>query len=227
MAREHFQNSLRGLEQELVGMGEMVITAIRRSIAALKNVDKAEAERIIADDALINHKRWEIENQCIQLFATQQPVAGDLREIVSFMDLITNLERMGDYAKGIARINLRMGDQPLLKPLIDIPRMAQKCADMLHRALRALVSEDVEAAKAIPDEDDEVDALYNQIYRELMTYVIQDPKTIERANWLLWAAHNLERVADRVTNICERTIFIVTGEMQEIKGTDDELEQQK
>jgi phosphate transport system protein len=130
---------------------------------------------------------------------------------------------MGDYAKGIANINIRMGDQPLLKPLIDVPRMAQKDVDMLHRALTAFVEEDVEAAKAIPKEDDEVDALYNQVYRELMTYVISDPKAIERANWLLWVAHNLERVADRVTNICERTVFIVTGELVEINASDDEF----
>jgi len=134
---------------------------------------------------------------------------------------------MGDYAKGIANINIRMGDAALLKPLIDIPRMAQKGADMLHRSLTAFVNEDVEAAKKIPIEDDEVDALYNQIYRELMMFIIQDPKTIERANWLLWVAHNLERFADRVTNICERTVFIATGEMTEIKSTDDEFWKQQ
>jgi phosphate transport system protein len=139
------------------------------------------------------------------------------------MEIISELERMGDYAKGIANINIRMGDEPLLKPLIDIPRMAQKGADMLHRALTAFVNEDVETAKAIPIEDDEVDALYNQIYRELMVFIIEDPKNIERANWLLWVSHNLERVADRVTNICERTVFIVTGEMTEVKNSDDEF----
>jgi phosphate transport system protein len=130
---------------------------------------------------------------------------------------------MGDYAKGIANINIRMGEEALLKPLIDIPRMAQKGADMLHRALSAFINEDVEAAKAIPIEDDEVDALYNQIYHELMLIIIQDPRSIERANWLLWVGHNLERVADRVTNICERTIFIATGEFGEIKSSDDEF----
>ncbi|MFN8405279.1 MAG: PhoU domain-containing protein [Anaerolineales bacterium] len=143
--------------------------------------------------------------------------------MASTMEIISELERMGDYAKGIANINIRMGDQPLLKPLIDVPRMAQIGADMLHRALIAFVNEDVEAAKSIPIQDDEVDALYNQVYHELMMFIIQDPKTIERANWLLWVAHNLERVADRVTNICERTVFIVTGEMKEIKATDDEF----
>ena len=124
---------------------------------------------------------------------------------------------MGDYAKGISTINLRMQKEALLKPLVDIPRMAQKGADMLHRALTAFVNEDADTARTIPQEDDEIDNLYDQIYRELMVLIIQDPKAIERANWLLWVAHNLERVADRVTNICERTVFVVSGEMHEIE----------
>jgi phosphate transport system protein len=213
MAREHFQNMLRGLELELVGMGEMVIAAIDRSISALKNVDKAEAERIIADDALINRRRWDIENQCIQLFATQQPVAGDLREIVSFMDLITNLERMGDHAKGIATIVVRHDQKPLLKPLIDIPRMAEKASAMIQKSLTAFITQDVAAARAIIEMDNEVDDLYEQIFRELLTYMMEDPKTITRAVYLIWVSHNLERIADRVTNICERIIFMVTGEI--------------
>jgi phosphate transport system protein len=213
MAREHFQNMLRGLERELVGMGEMVINAIDRSIIALKNVDKVEAERIIADDALINKMRWDIENQCIRLFATQQPVAGDLREIVSFMDLITNLERMADHAKGIATIVVRHDQTPLLKPLIDIPRMAEKANEMIRKSLTAFITQDVTAARAIIDMDNEVDALYEQIFRELLTFMMEDPKTITRAVYLIWVSHNLERIADRVTNICERIIFMVTGEI--------------
>jgi len=213
MAREHFQNILRGLEQELVGMGEMVVTAIDRSIQALKNVDKAEAERIIADDARINSRRWDIENQCIQLFATQQPVAGDLREIVSFMDLITNLERMADHAKGIAKIVVMHDQTPLLKPLIDIPRMAEKATAMITKSLTAFITQDVASARAIIEMDNDVDALYEQIFRELLTFMMQDPKTITRAVYLIWVSHNLERIADRVTNICERIIFMVSGEI--------------
>jgi phosphate transport system protein len=140
------------------------------------------------------------------------------------LEVISELERMGDYAKGIAVINVRMGDNALLKPLIDIPRMAEKGVDMLHRALTAFVTEDLETARALPGEDDEVDMLYEQVYRELMTYVMADARTIERANWLLWAAHNLERLADRVTNICERTVFVVTGEYKETRTSFDELE---
>jgi phosphate transport system protein len=214
MTRERYHRIMHDVEQNLLQMGEMVITAIERSIRALKNVDKAEAESIIAADAQINSKRWDIENKCIQLFATQQPMAGDLREIVSFMDLITNLERMGDHAKGIATIVVRHDQKPLLKPLIDIPRMAEKACEMIRKSLNAFITQDVAAARAIIQMDNEVDELYEQIFRELLTYMMEDPKTITRAIYLIWVCHNLERIADRVTNICERIIFMVTGEIQ-------------
>jgi len=223
MIRKTFENELQQVKDEILVLGSMVETAILDTVEALKKRDLDEARKILEADKEINKKRFEIEGQLMILIATQQPMAHDLRLLASSMEIISELERMGDYAKGIANINIRMGEAPLLKPLIDVPRMAQKGVDMLHRALTAFVEEDVEAATAIPVEDDEVDALYNQVYRELMTFVITDPKTIERANWLLWVTHNLERVADRVTNICERTIFIVTGEMTEIKNTDDEF----
>jgi phosphate transport system protein len=158
------------------------------------------------------------------LIATQQPMAGDLRTIAAVLDITHELERIGDYAKGIAKINLMIGDEPLVKPLVDIPRMAEKARDMLHRALEAFVEQDAALARAIPAEDDEVDDLYNQVYRELITYVLADPRTIEQANYLLWAAHNLERAADRVTNVCERVIFTVTGEMVEMDQEDSGVE---
>jgi phosphate transport system protein len=223
MIRKTFENELQQVKDEILVLGSMVEQSILDSVEALKKRDLKAAEDILTADREINKKRFEIENQLMILIATQQPMAHDLRLLASSMEIISELERMGDYAKGIANINLRMGDQPLLKPLIDVPRMAQKGVDMLHRSLTAFVEEDVEVAKTIPVEDDEVDALYNQVYRELMTFVISDPKSIERANWLLWVAHNLERVADRVTNICERTIFIATGELTEIKNSDDEF----
>jgi phosphate transport system protein len=223
MIRKTFESDIQQVKDEVLLLGSMVEHAIIGSVEALKKRDIKAAEKIIAEDKEINKKRFAIENQLMILIATQQPMAHDLRLLASTMEIISELERMGDYAKGIANINLRMGEEKLLKPLIDIPRMAQKGADMLHRALTAFVNEDVEAAKTIPMEDDEVDALYNQIYRELMVFIIEDPKNIERANWLLWVAHNLERVADRVTNICERTIFIATGELDEIKASDDEF----
>jgi phosphate transport system protein len=223
MLRKTFETELQQVKDNVLMLGSMAEQSILDSVEALKKRDLKASRKILVFDGEINKKRFEIENQLMILIATQQPMAHDLRLLASCMEIISELERMGDYAKGIANINIRMGDQPLLKPLIDIPRMAEKGVDMLHRALTAFANEDLEAARAIPVEDDEVDALYNQVYRELMTYVIQDPKSIERANWLLWVAHNLERVADRVTNICERTIFIATGEMTEIKTTDDEF----
>jgi phosphate transport system protein len=223
MLRKTFETELQQVKDNVLMLGSMAEQAILNSVEALKKRDLQASEKILEFDRQINKKRFEIENQLMVLIATQQPMAHDLRLLASSMEIISELERMGDYAKGIANINIRMGDAPLLKPLIDIPRMAVKGVDMLHRALTAFTNEDVEAARAIPVEDDEVDALYNQVYRELMTFVIQDPKTIERANWLLWVAHNLERVADRVTNICERTIFIATGDMTEVKSTDDEF----
>lgn len=223
MLRKTFESEIQHVKDEVLVLGSMVEEAILNTVEALKKRDLKASEEILKADRLINKKRFDIENKLMILIATQQPMAHDLRLLASTMEIISELERMGDYAKGIANINIRMGDEPLLKPLIDIPRMAQKGVDMLHRALTAFLNEDVETARTLPVEDDEVDALYNQIYRELMTFIIQDPTTIERANWLLWVAHNLERVADRVTNICERTIFIATGEMIEVKATDDEF----
>jgi phosphate transport system protein len=226
MLRKTFETEIQQVKDDVLMLGSMVEQAILGSVEALKKRDRKASEKIFADDKEINKKRFEIENKLMILIATQQPMAHDLRLLASTMEIISELERMGDYAKGIANINLRMGDEPLLKPLIDIPRMAQKGADMLHRALTAFIHEDIDTARSIPKEDDEVDGLYNQVYHELMMFVIQDPKTIERANWLLWVAHNLERVADRVTNICERTVFIATGEMVEIPNTDPKFWEQ-
>lgn len=227
MLRKTFETEIKQVKDEVLVLGSMVEQAILDSVEALKKRDIKAAEKILQADRDINKKRFDIENQLMILIATQQPMAHDLRLLASIMEIISELERMGDYAKGIANINIRMGDTPLLKPLIDVPRMAQKGADMLHRSLTAFINEDIETARKIPVEDDEVDALYNQVYRELMTFVIADPTTIERANWLLWVAHNLERFADRVTNICERTVFIVTGELTEISDTSSEFWKQQ
>jgi phosphate transport system protein len=223
MLRKTFETEIKQVKDEILVLGSMVEQALLDSVDALKRRDLAAAQRLLEADRDINHKRFAIETQLMILIATQQPMAHDLRLLASIMEINSELERMGDYAKGIANINIRMGELPLLKPLIDVPRMARKGVDMLHRALTAFVNEDIDAARKIPVEDDEVDALYNQVYRELMTIVIVDPTTIERANWLLWTAHNLERFADRVTNICERTVFVVTGELTEINDTDSEF----
>jgi phosphate transport system protein len=219
MLRKTFENEIQQLKDEIIVLGSMVEQSILESVDALKKRDVEASKKIIELDNQINAKRFALEDQTMILIATQQPMARDLRLLASILEVISELERMGDYGKGIAVINIRMSDQPLLKPLVDIPRMAQIATSMLHRALTAFVNEDAEAARLIPPEDDEVDALYEQIYRELMTFIMQDPKNIERANWLLWASHNLERFADRVTNICERTVFIATGEIKEISST--------
>jgi phosphate transport system protein len=223
--RKSFESDIQHLKDELLLLGSMVEQSTLEAVEALKKRDIEASRRISDMDLKINAKRYAIEEQVMVLIATQQPMAHDLRLLASILEVAGELERMGDYAKGIATINIRMGDQPLLKPLVDVPRMAQIGTSMLHRALTAFVNEDAETARLIPQEDDQVDELYTQVYRELMTFVLQDPRNIERANWLLWVAHNLERLADRVTNICERTIFIVTGEIKEIKTTYDELKE--
>jgi phosphate transport system protein len=216
--RSAFDQELEQLRDSVLKLGSMVDDAIGCSIQALKERDQALSRQIIADDAKINELRFEIEEQCVSLIARQQPAARDLRFIVAAMTIALDLERMGDHAAGIATVVLRMGDQPLLKPLIDLPRMAQISQNMLRQSLDALVSGDAVKALAITKLDDEVDQLYNQIFRELISYMIEDPRTVTRAMYLLFCAHNVERVADRVTNICERVAFIATGRLEEISS---------
>ncbi|MBT9161923.1 MAG: Phosphate-specific transport system accessory protein PhoU [Dehalococcoidia bacterium] len=211
-----YNKRLREIQDEVLLMGSMVEKAIARSIDALKRRDLKLAEQVVEDDQKINQKRFAIEESCITLIATQQPMAGDLRIIITVLNLITELERMGDYAEGIARITLMIGDEPPLKPLIDIPRMDEKARDMLRRSLEAFINRDSDEAIRITAEDDEVDNLYDQVFRELLIFMMEDPRTITRATRLIWVAHNLERIADRVTNICERVVFTVTGKMEEI-----------
>jgi phosphate transport system protein len=212
------------LQDKLLLMGSRVEDALADAVIALKKRDHKVCRQIIAHDQTINEARYELEGGTLMLIATQQPMAGDLRTLAAVLEIASELERIGDYAKGIANISLMIGDAPLVKPLIDVPRMAEICVDMLHRALDAFVQNDDKAAAAIVEDDDMVDALYDQVYRELMTYVIADPKTVEQVSYLLWVAHNLERAADRVTNICERVIFTVTGELIDIGSENEGLE---
>ena len=216
MPRESFHRHLRDLQDDVLAMGAMVERAIGLSMAALKTRNLELARQVIADDATINRKRFDIEERCIELIVTQQPMAGDLRIIVAVLNIIIDLERIADHAEGTAKIAIMIGNEPPLKPLIDLPRMAQKTVDMLHRSLDAFVSRDAESARQICGEDDEIDQLYDQVFRELLTFMAEDPKTITRATRLIWVGHNLERSADRVTNICERVVFLVTGKMEEI-----------
>jgi len=216
--RATFDQELQDLRDNELRLGSMVDIAISQSIQALKERNRELAQQLITDDETINELRFKIEEDCISLIARQQPAARDLRLIVAAMNIGLDLERMGDHAAGIATIVLRMGDEPLLKPLIDLPRMAQISQDMLRQSLDALISGNPDAALAITQIDDEVDLLYNQIFRELVSYMIEDPRTVTRAMYLLFCAHNVERIADRVTNICERVIFVDTGEMEEISS---------
>jgi phosphate transport system protein len=216
MTREVYHKKLKELEDELLQMAGTVAKAIDGSVEALKKRDIKASKEIIKRDLLINKKRFEIEERCLLLIATQQPMAVDLRTIAAILNIITDLERIADHAEGIAKISVMIGKEPLVKPLIDVPRMAEKGLSMLDRCLKAFVNRDVETAKAICDEDDEVDGLYDQIYRELLLLMIENPKIIEGATYLIWVAHNLERIADRVTNIAERVVFMVTGKMEEI-----------
>ena len=215
MARKAFDQELQDLEKRLEELGLMVEDALVAAVDALKRHDPEKARHIIEADRAVNERRHAIERETFVLIATQQPMAVDLRTLAAILEIATELERMGDYAKGIAKITLKMGTEPFVKPLIDIPRMAEKARSMLHRALQAFFARDTELARAIPPEDDEMDALYDQIFRELITYITGDPKLVDRASYLIWVAHNLERAADRVVNICERVIFMVTGEVVE------------
>jgi phosphate transport system protein len=214
--RTVFHKKLREIQDEVLVMGSMVGKAILRSVEALKSRDINLAQHLIDEDQSINRKRFEIEERCIELIATQQPMATDLRTITAILNITTEIERIGDYAVGIARIVILIGSEPPLKSLVDIPLMAEKTVDMLSRCLDAFINRDAEAANKIAKEDDLIDNLYDQVFRELLIIMAEDPKTITRATRLIWTAHNLERAADRVTNICERVVFIVTGKMEEI-----------
>jgi phosphate transport system protein len=216
MARTLLERLLAEIQEEMLVMADMVESAIRRSIQALKSRDLDLARQVIADDVKINQKRYNTEERCLELIATQQPLAGDLRTIVAVLYMIVDLERIGDHAEGIAKIVVMLADEPPLKPYIDLPRMADIAVDMLRESLEAFKHRDAERARAVMNRDDEVDALYDQVYRELLTFMITDPHTIERATHLIWVGHNLERMADRVTNICERVIYLVTGKVEEL-----------
>jgi phosphate transport system protein len=211
--REEYVSQLQYVHDELLLIGSMVEKAIKRSIESLRNRDVELAHRIVEDDDDIDERYLALEELCIDLIATQQPMAGDLRVVITGMQVASELERMGDYAEGIAKVSIRMGDDPPLKPLIDIPRMADISIGMLRRSLTALNDRDDALARQVWHADDEVDQLYDQVFRELLTFMFQNPRNIQRATWLLWVAHNLERIGDRATNIAERVIYLNTGQI--------------
>ena len=214
--RSAFDQKYVEIRDNLLRMGELLDAAIDRSMTALKNQDQALARQIVADDGVINDLRFTVEEECLALIATQQPAASDLRSVITAMNLVNDMERMADHAAGIAKAVIRMGDEPLLKPLVDIPRMANFARGMLKRGLDAFLAHDVEAARAVAAQDDEIDHLYRAIFDELLGIMARDPSTISRGTYLLWCAHNVERIGDRATNIAERVIFMTTGTMKEL-----------
>ncbi|MGQ9598816.1 MAG: phosphate signaling complex protein PhoU [Anaerolineae bacterium] len=216
MTRQLFEVQLRELLEDLLAMGQMVAGTIDRSIQALAHQDVELARQIIEFDEQINTTQHDIDEKCLVLIATQQPMASDLRAILAISNIAAELERIGDYTEGIARLVLKLAGQPLIKPLIDIPRMAEEGRRMLMASLEAFIRQDVERAKQIGEADDLVDALYNQVFRELLTFMMADPRTITQATYLLWVAHNLERIADRTTNIAERVVFLNSGEIVDL-----------
>jgi len=217
--RGTLDRELQQIQDNVLQIGSMLEQAIQRSVEALKNRDVDLAQQIIADDVKINKLRYDTEEQCLAVIATQQPVAGDLRAIIAAMHIAIEMERMADHAEGIAHLVIRMADEPLLKPLIDVPRMAEIACEMLHASLDAFVAHNPKAAKKAAKRDDKIDQLYDQVFRELLTYMLQDPRNISRATYLLWVAHNLERIGDRITNISERVVFMTTGKLKELDGS--------
>lgn len=224
MSRPSFDRQIHHLQDEVLLLGSMAEQAILQSVDILKRRDIPAARRLVTDDQLINEKRYAIENNILILMATQQPIAHDLRLLAALLEVITELERIGDYAKGIATVTIRLADADLPIPIRDLERMAALAADMLHRGLGAFIAENVNLAHSIPDEDNQVDELYLSNYRSLVKEMIADPSIIDQTNEIMWVNHNLERAADRVTNICERAVFIATGELMEMDAEDNEAE---
>lgn len=214
--RVEYGNQIQALRDDVVAMASMVDKAVARAVYTLERQDVDAARELVAADQAINAHRWATEERALLIIATQAPMAGDLRTIAAVVHIVTDLERMADHAAGIAKITVETAREPLLKPLVDLPRMSEIARSMLADSITAFIEQDDAAARLVAARDDEVDVLYDQVYRELLTFMLADPSTINRATHLLWAAHNLERIADRVTNVCERVVFAVTGEIEEI-----------
>lgn len=222
MSRDALDRQFSRIKNEVHNLGEMVEEEMLGAMRALLDRDTASANVVLRRDLAINEKRYSIENAVLTLMATQQPIARDLRRLSAILYIITELERMGDYAKGIAKVTIRLADQPPPIPLDNLMVMAETAVDLLRRAVDAFLREDAETARCIPDGDEQVDAYYDQIHAALIAAMIANPAVIDRANLIMWAAHNIERLADRVTNLCERTIFVATGKMAEMDSIDAE-----
>jgi phosphate transport system protein len=223
MPRETLDREIHQLQDEILTLGSLVEQNMIDAMQALRSRDKAETQRVFQVDTIVNQKRFAIESATLLVIATQQPMAHDLRQLAAILEVANELERIGDYAKGIAKINILLEFEDISAPLRDLEKMAEIAVNMLHRSLTAFISEDIELARAIPADDDLVDDLYKTVYRKLVAVMIANPDIIDHANYYLWAAHNLERSADRVSNICERTIFVVTGELLEVASNDQDI----
>jgi len=221
--RTELDLELNQLRDMLFRMEGLVSEALGRGIDSLKRRDADLARQVIAGDDVINQMRYDVEQFCVSTIATQQPVATDLRTILAAVHIAVEMERMGDHAAGVAKVTLQICDEPLLKPLIDLPRMAVIAVEMLHTRVQAFMDSDAEMARRIIDRDDEVDALHDQIFRELLTYMLEDPTTIRRATHLIWASHAVERFADRATNIAERILFVTEGQLEDLTSEAEEL----
>jgi phosphate transport system protein len=227
MPRETLDRKIHQLQDEILLLGSMVEQANITAMEALKRRDTRSARRVLRDDTRINEKRFAIENGIVITLATQQPMAHDLRMLAAFLEISTELERMGDYAKGIAKVVIRLGDADIPIPMRELDQMMEISVSMLHRALGAFINDDASLASQIPLEDDQVDQLYNKVYRSIVSSMIANPEIIDHANLLMWVVHNLERLADRVTNICERTVFVATGELLEFEAEEDDEEEEE
>jgi phosphate transport system protein len=222
MARKIFTQKIQNIQDEVLLLGSMVEEAVTKAVLALKNLDRQQAHQIYDEDLAINEKRYAIENGILIVIATQQPMARDLRELAAMLDVTSELERMGDYAKGIAKVVIKLQNLDLKIPMGQIEKMTELAISMLHRALTAFIEEDSRTAAQIPYEDAPVDALYESIYHECVEMMMADPQTVDDANLIMWVGHNLERLADRVTNICERTVFIATGDLIELEVDEED-----
>lgn len=214
--RSTFDKQVASIEDDLLRMQGMVDQAIKNALDSLKRRDRPLAEEVVEGDKKINDLRFKIEQACLALIATQQPAASDLRSIIAAMNIVVDMERMADHAAGIAKTVIMMGDEPLLKPLIDIPRMAHIAREMLRDSLDAYRQRDTQKARVAAARDEEMDRLYKAIFDELVEIMAQNPENAQRATYLLWCGHNLERIGDRVTNIAERVVFISTGDITDL-----------
>lgn len=214
--RKSFEEGLANLREDLLRLGHLTTEAVALSVDALKRQDVELAEKVIAGDDPIDRLHLEIQNRCMELIATQQPMAGDLRVIGAAMVIGIDLERVADHAEGVASAAIRLSRQPMLKPLIDVPRMAEVVQVMLKEALDAFVERDVQKARQVAQQDDEVDGLRSQVFRELLTYMMEDARNISRAMELILVTQHLERMGDHATNIAERIIYMVTGDLRDL-----------